>query len=142
MLKDLTVVAKYKIKQYKIQTIMKTLKLITSVIAILFLSNLVYAGNPKVSSPEDNLADQLIEKMGKDVTLSDSQKVVVKQKLKKYIVKVQNAHALSNNDEKITKKTLASNEYQLSLDSILTPSQSQQLKLKSEERANGKQANK
>jgi len=121
---------------------MKTLKLITSVIAILFLSNLVYAGNPKVSSPEDNLADQLIEKMGKDVTLSDSQKVVVKQKLKKYIVKVQNAHALSNNDEKITKKTLASNEYQLSLDSILTPSQSQQLKLKSEERANGKQANK
>ncbi|MDD4991755.1 MAG: hypothetical protein PHR83_05920 [Paludibacter sp.] len=117
---------------------MKTLKLITAVIAILFLSNLTYAGSPKVTSPEDNLADLLIEKMGKDVTLTDSQKVVVKQKLTKYIVKVQNAHALSNSNEKFTKKAQASNEYQLSLDSILTNTQREQLNIKIKEREEAK----
>jgi hypothetical protein len=102
---------------------MKTHKLMVAAIAISLFTNLLFAGNPITPSSEDNLADMLIEKMGKDVTLTDSQIVVVKQKLKKYIVKMQNAHALSNNDEKITKKTQATNEYQLSLDSILTATQ-------------------
>jgi len=117
---------------------MKTSKLTTAIIAIFLFSNLLFAGNPKTSGAEDNLADMLIEKMGKDVTLTDSQKVVVKQKLKKYIVKMQNAHVLNNNDEKLAQKKQVANEYQLSLDSILTPTQHQQLQLKNKDREDAK----
>lgn len=117
---------------------MKKLKFLVTVSAVLLFSNLLFAGNPKTSGSEDNLADLLIEKMGKDVILTDSQKLVVKAKLKTYIVKMQNAHALSNSDEKKSKKNQASLEYQSSLDSILTPSQNKQLKLKINERENAK----
>lgn len=117
---------------------MKKLKLMMAFFAILVFSTFLFAGNPKKSGSEDNLADLLIEKMGKDVVLTDSQKLVVKQKLKTYIVKMQNANALSNIDEKFSEKKQASNEYQSSLDSILTPAQNQQLKLKIEERENAK----
>ena len=117
---------------------MKTLKLTTAIIAIFLFSNLLFAGNPKTSGSEDNLADQLIEKMDKDVTLTNSQKVVLKQKLKKYILKMQNAHALKNNDEKLAQKKQASNEYQLSLDSVLSTTQREQLKIKIKEREDAK----
>lgn len=116
---------------------MKPFKLIMAVIAVLLFSNFLFAGNPKTSG-EDNLADLLIAKMGNDVVLTDSQKVVVKKKLKKYIVKMQNAHALSKNDEKFTQKKQATDEYQFSLDSILTPSQREQLNIKIKERENTK----
>ena len=117
---------------------MKKFKLITAVIAVLVYTNLLFAGNPKTSGSEDNLANLLIEKMGKDVVLTDSQKLVIKTKLKTYIIKMQNAHALTKNDERFSKKEQASNEYQSSLDSILTPTQSQQLQLKIKERENVK----
>ena len=107
-------------------------------VAFFMFSNLLFAGNPKISSAEDNLADLLIDKMGKDVILTDSQKIVVKAKLKIYIVKIQNAHALINKEENFSKKNQASIEYQSSLDSILTPSQNQQLHLKVMERENAK----
>lgn len=115
---------------------MKTFKFMTAFIAILLFSNLLFAGNPK--DKEGDLADLLIIKMGKDVTLTDSQKVVVKEKLKKYIVKMQNAHALANNDNRVTTKKQATNDYQLSLDSILTSSQREQLKIKIKEREDAK----
>jgi len=117
---------------------MKTPKLITAIIAIFLFSNLLFAGDPNTTNSDDKLADLLITKMEKDVILTDSQKLVVKQKLKIYIVKMQNAHALSNQDEIFSKKSLATNEYQSSLDSILTPSQNQQLNLKFKERENAK----
>jgi len=117
---------------------MKKLKFWIASVAFFMFSNLLFAGNPKISSAEDNLADLLIDKMGKDVILTDSQKIVVKAKLKIYIVKIQNAHALINKEENFSKKNQASIEYQSSLDSILTPSQNQQLHLKVMERENAK----
>jgi len=117
---------------------MKKIKFLVAVIAVLLFSNLLFAGNPKTSGSEYNLADLLIEKMGKDIILTDSQKLVVKAKLKTYIVKMKNAHALTNGDERLSKKEQASNEYQSSLDSILTPAQNQQLKIKITERENVK----
>jgi len=105
--------------------------------AVFLCSNLIYAAKP-LNSNDDNLADLLIEKMGKDVVLTDSQKLVVKQKLKTYIVKMKNAQTLSNGDEKFSNKKQANNEYQSSLDSILTSDQKLQLNVKIKERENAK----
>ena len=117
---------------------MKKLKFLLVSAAFFMFFNLLFAENPKTSGTEDNLAIMLIEKMGKDVVLTDSQKLVIKTKLKTYIIKMQNAHALTKNDERFSKKEQANNEYQSSLDSILTPSQNQQLHLKITERENVK----
>ncbi|HLP04164.1 MAG TPA: hypothetical protein VK152_01925 [Paludibacter sp.] len=111
---------------------------LAAAVAILASSSLLLAGNPKTSGSQDNLADIMIEKMGKDVVLTDSQKMAAKQKLKKYIAKMQDAHALGNNDEKLSRKKQASDEYQLSLDSILTPAQNEQLRQRTKERENAK----
>lgn len=116
---------------------MKTPKLIMACMAIVLCTNFLFAGNPK-NDATDNLATLLIEKLGKDIVLTDSQKVKVKQNLKVYIVKMQNAHALSNNSEKFTLKKQAGTDYQTSLDSLLTSDQKDQLNAKIKERENAK----
>lgn len=117
---------------------MKTFNLMTAIIAIFLFSNLLFAANPKAALSDDKLADLLIAKMGKEVALTDSQKLVMKKKIKTHIIKMQNAHALGNEDEKNSKKNQETSQYQSSLDSILTPSQNQQLKLKAKEREQSK----
>ncbi|HET7733711.1 MAG TPA: hypothetical protein VFK73_07715 [Paludibacter sp.] len=117
---------------------MKTSKLIVAVSAILLFTNLLFAANPQTPDKEDKLADLLIEKMGKDVTLNDSQKISVRQKLKIYILKMQNANEQTNSVDKFALKNQATVDYQLSLDSILTPIQREQLETKIKERTNAK----
>lgn len=115
---------------------MKKLKLIMAAIAISVSINLLFAGNPQDGN--DNLANLLIDKMSKDIILSDSQKVIVKKKIKTFIVKMQNAHTLSNNSEKYALKKQAELDYQFSLDSVLTGAQREQMKVKMLERENNK----
>ena len=98
------------------------------------LGNLLFSANPKAVLSDDKLADVMIEKMGKDVVLTDSQKLVMKKRYKKYISNVQNANGVNNTEEKKIRKKRETIQFESSFDSILTPSQNQQLKLKAKER--------
>ena len=117
---------------------MKTNKLLTAIVAVFFFSNLLLAGNPKTSSSEDNLANIMITKLSKDVVLTDSQKIVIQQNAKAFVIKMQNANALGNKDDKTNSKRQAYNDYKASLDSLLTNGQREQLKTKIKERENAK----
>jgi len=115
---------------------MKRLKYLAAVIAAFVCLNFVFAVNP--NDKVGVLADLLIEKLGNDIALTDSQKILVKQKLNVLIVKTQNADVLSDDQEKFSLKNQAATEYQTSLDSILTTEQNMQLKLKIKDRENAK----
>jgi len=95
---------------------MKKLKLMTALIAVLLFSDLVFAGNP------ENLANKIMAKLGKDISLTDSQKVFIQAKLQTFVVTLQNSNS---NVDANTKK--AYHAYLATLDSILTTEQKTQL---------------
>ena len=107
---------------------MKTLKLIMAFIAILFFTNLLFAGNP------ENFATKKVAKLCKDIVLTDSQKVIIQAKAKVFAIKVQNASSLTNNTEKTSILNQAGQEYKTALDSVLTTEQKTQLVTKRNER--------
>ncbi len=112
---------------------MKRLKLMTACIAILVFSNLLFAENP-LSVEANNIAGIMTDKLGRDIILTDSQKVIIQQKATAFIVKMQNANSTSSAEDKFTLKKQASDEYEVTLDSLLTPEQRNQIRLKSKER--------
>jgi len=78
----------------------------------------------------------LVTKLNKDVTLTDSQQVIIKRNVSKFIVKMQNANTETNPEKKLSIKKAASEEYKAVLDSILTTNQREQLKIKIKAREN------
>lgn len=112
---------------------MKKLKLITVIISILVSSNCLFAKNP-LNGDATNIANIMIDKLGKDIQLSDSQKVIILQKATDFIIKIQNANLSSTNNDKFTLKKQASEEYRMTLDSLLTNEQREQKKVKCKER--------
>ena len=108
--------------------LMKKVKLLTALIAVLLFSNLVFAGNPEI------LASKMVEKLNNDVQLTDSQKVVLQLKAKEFAVKIRNANSQSNNADKSTSKKQANLEYKTSLDSVLTNDQKTKLNTRITER--------
>jgi len=96
--------------------LMKKQKLIATLIAILIFSNLIFAGNSQ------DIVNKIVSKLSKDITLTDSQKVIIQAKLQTFAVILQNSN--SNVDEN-TKQ--AYHAYHATLDSILTTEQKTQL---------------
>lgn len=112
---------------------MKTPKLIMALIAILLFTNLLFAGNP-VKYNADYLANLMVEKLSRDIMLTDSQKTAILAKAKEYAEKRQNSDSQKNSvDEDETKKQ-ASQQYKAALESILTSEQKAQLTTKQSER--------
>jgi len=103
---------------------MKTPKLIKATIAILLFSNLLFSANP------ENIAGNMIAKISKDIVLTDSQKVVIQTKANEFVIKMQSANLLTNEEAKFASKKQASNEYKAILDSLLTNEQRKQLQIK------------
>jgi Spy/CpxP family protein refolding chaperone len=112
---------------------MKTPKLISALIAIFLFSNLLFAGNPVKGNP-DNIASKMVEKLSKDVTLTDAQKTALQTKAKEFAAKRQQANALTNEADKLAIKKKASDEYKAAIDSICTPEQRAQITQKKEDR--------
>lgn len=112
---------------------MKKLKLITAVMAVFVCLNLVIAVNP-VKGKNDNLADLVIEKLNKDVQLTDSQKVILKVKFNAFAGKMKDGDKKSSEKERFDSKKVAYDEYEAFLDSILSTTQKQQQNLKIAER--------
>jgi cell division protein FtsX len=100
---------------------MKTPKLMTAIIAILLLSNLLFAGNPK------STADKMIEKLNTDVTLTNDQKNDIKKNIKAFNTKLHTANSMADKEEKYLLRKKAFDEYKSKLDSILTLEQKAQL---------------
>ncbi len=108
---------------------MKRLKLMATIIVAFLCFNFVSGVNP-VKGKNDNLSDLVIDKLNKDVQLTDSQKIILKEKFKAFVVKMEDADKKTNEKDKFETKRLASDEYEAILDSILNTQQKEQLSVK------------
>ena len=104
-----------------------------AVLAAFVCLNLVFAVNPE-KGKNDDLANLVIEKLNKDVQLTDSQKIILKEKFNAFVGKMENANKKSTENDKFNSKKTASDEYEMVLDSILTTNQKEQLNIKVAER--------
>lgn len=114
---------------------MKKFKLIGAVIVVLVVSNLVLAVSP-LSGNTNNFATLMVEKLDKDVQLTDSQKNVIKKKANTFITTMQNANSKTTEKEKFNFKKQASDEYEALLDSLLTSDQKERRNIKIQQREN------
>lgn len=112
---------------------MKTLKLIILFIIPIVFTGILQAGNPSNMKAEDR-AKVIVEKLCKDVALTDSQKVAIEIKAKEFMVKMDNSNKQKTKEVKHAQKKEASSSYRAALDSILTFEQKDQLMLKQNER--------
>lgn len=112
---------------------MKKLKLLMAVVAAFVCLNFAFGADPK-KDKNDNLADLVIEKLNKDVQLTDSQKMKLKVKFNAFANKMEDADKKSKDKEKFDSKKSAYDEYEAFLDSTLSTTQKQQQILKITER--------
>lgn len=108
---------------------MKKLKLMMAIIAILVFSNLLFAAKP-LTNDDNNLAGLMVDKLDKSVILTDSQRVVILQNVKAFILKVQNIDTSLSDNEKFKLKKQASDDYDAFLESVLTNGQKETLVMK------------
>jgi len=109
---------------------MKTSKIMLAIVAIFLCTNLVFAENPEV------LANKMVAKLAKDVTLTESQKIAIQAKAKELSVKLQNAESIKSSDEKQASLSLIFQGFKQNVDSLFTPEQRKQLQIKRNERRN------
>lgn len=110
---------------------MKKLKLSAALISLLMFQNLVLAINPNANV--DNIAAKMVSILSKDIVLTDSQKTVIQQNAKTFILRFNEASASKTGNEKLATMNF-SKEYKIALDGILTLEQKEQLILKRNER--------
>ncbi|MDD3077751.1 MAG: hypothetical protein PHH37_01435 [Paludibacter sp.] len=113
---------------------MKTLKLLFTIIGVCTFTLAVAQNTGKKQKTED-VTDLIVEKLNIDVTLTDSQKVIIKNKINNYFTKVNNI-SKGNSANKQKDKVQAAANFELSIDSILTPTQIELKKQKIREREN------
>jgi len=112
---------------------MKTTKLIIAFFAIIFLSNLSTVAYPQTGGADNN-AGLMVEKISKDIVLTNHQKKEITEKAKIFITKAEKANKLTDNEEKKLTRQRIGKEYRMALDSILTTEQKEQLMLKQNQR--------
>jgi len=108
---------------------MKKLKLIMAIIAILVFSNLIFAANP-VSENMQSIVEDIFKYLTKDITLSNSQQIALREKTNVYVLKLQNVNELTDSVSKINLKKQIFIDIKLSCDSILTSEQIELIRLK------------
>jgi len=112
---------------------MRITKQIITFIALLFFSNVLSASD-LLRGNLDSKANMMVEKLCKDLVLTDNQKAEIKKKAKVFIDKNLGANEISNNESLILAKRENYKEYKMALDSILTTEQRDQLAVKQNER--------
>lgn len=108
---------------------MKQLKLTTVALATFVCLNFVFAEKPEKETTE-NLSTILVDKLGKDVQLTNIQEVILKEYIKGYIIQMEKSDSKTNFNDKISSKELTSRIYEAFIDSILTPDQKTQREIK------------
>jgi len=116
---------------------MKTLKAIITIGILTLCAYTIAAQDKKPKPQKETLADIIIGKLDKDVQLTDSQKIVLKNKFNTLVKKSEDADKKSNKNEVFSSKKVAYDEYEAALDSILSTTQKQQLNSKNTEREKG-----
>jgi len=112
---------------------MKTPKVFTVFFVIILFTNVLYAGNSSQGNTDDK-ANKMVERLSKDIALTDSQIVIIRAKAKAYRIKFEESNKITNQKDFVLKKIKTSKEYRMALDSILTNNQREQLTIKQEER--------
>jgi len=112
---------------------MKKFKLITAVIAILMFSNFILAVNPNPETA-DEISNTMVENLDKDVALTTVQKETIKKKAKDYAVSLLQARTMSDKIQSYAYMSNINNNYQSTLDSVLTFDQKAQKEKKFKER--------
>ncbi len=113
---------------------MRKLKLIMTLVAIFVIANFVSGANPAKKDYTKNLANNMVKHLCKDVTLTDSQKVVVQTLAREYETNMKDLNQQANSD---TKKTITNQvvlEYRSKLESVLKKEQIDTLEIKRIER--------
>jgi len=105
---------------------MKTPKLMMVFIAFLLFSNLGFGANPNKFS-NDQIAQKMIDKLSKDIVLTDSQKVAIKTKALELVQKRSTSNLKTNKKEKSGLQKQSFNDYMNFLSIVLTNEQKQQL---------------
>jgi len=111
--------------------LMKKVKLLTALIAVLLFSNLMFAINPLTGNVDD-FAKNKVKQLNKMVALTDSQKVIVERKAHEFGMKMLNRDSVTYEVFSPQYKQ----EYKMAIDSILTSDQKVQLAQKQLERKN------
>lgn len=115
---------------------MKNQKTILLFVAMLFASRFLFAVNPNTETA-DEISNTMVENTHKDVKLTNEQKNELKMKAKDYAVKLQQARAMSDKTESFAFMKTVTADYQIALDSLLTPDQKVLKEKKNKERIDG-----
>ncbi len=97
--------------------------------------SMLFAIEPQATKTT-KLATRMVEKTGADITLTDSQKTVLKKAAELFFQK-RGMAALRTGNESSEQKKNAEVIYKATLDSLLTPEQKKQLEAKRAERQRG-----
>jgi len=103
---------------------MKTIKKITGVfIFLFFLQAMLFAQKPPTGNV-NQIAAGIVERLDKDVALTDSQKVVILEHAKVFAAKSQSTRDLANNDATRLQRRNHVQEYKSALNAVLTEERS------------------
>lgn len=100
-------------------------------IFLLFFQAGVYAERP-ASEDVNHIATRIVERLDRDVALTDSQKVVILEYAKVFAIESQNTRSMTNTDAVLLQRKSNVQEYKKALDTILTDEQKETLILKQE----------
>ena len=100
---------------------MKPIQFISALIFLVLFPIAFYAADP------ETISNKMITKLSNDVTLTDSQKAMIKVKTIAFFRKIQNSDPNKSIEEKIKEHQQFTNEYKMALDSVLTAEQKELL---------------
>lgn len=109
---------------------MKTRKLVLALTILLMATTLTYA-KKRIDRDPNEIANRMVIRIQKDVALTDSQQLAIKELTVKYINQI--------NDAEDNQRSTMGRKHKADLDSILTFSQKEQKKAKIQERINASQ---
>jgi hypothetical protein len=105
----------------------------------LILIGLISIGITIHSENPEKWSENFIKKLKSDAAITDSQCVLIKQKISVFFLDIKNADKNKSNDSQ-SLKTQTSENFKIQLDSILTSEQRQRMKLKLIEKKNNKKS--
>lgn len=113
---------------------MNTIKKITGVLVFIFFTQVILLAQKTSTKNVDQIAAGIVEKLSKEVALTDSQKVVILEHAKAFALKSQNTKNLSNNEVTLMQRKSNVQEYKAAINEVLTNEQKEMLVKKHEER--------
>lgn len=107
---------------------MKTIYQIASILVFSLIVEAAFSTNSVPLESLETRASEMVKVICTEITLSDTQKVVLLQKSKTYFIKRDEAGNLSDKTQKMTLRVEAEKEFKSAIDSIFTPEQKDRYK--------------